>query len=138
MSTAEATDIVAKCKRFAELTNAKRDLEAKLRPIQDELTAMEDAMAEDMALAGMQSINVDGMTVYRQREFYARLKEGVEREQMVQAFGGAGLVHLLGLSWQTLRALAKEWSEEGQEMPPVVAQFCEVGEATKVRCRKAS
>lgn len=133
---AAATDLVARCKRFAELTEIKRGLDQQLRTIQDQLNAVEEAAIDDMALAGVHSLTVDGMTVYRQREFYARRKEGIGIEHLVAEFAGAGLSHMLGLSWQTLKAAAREWAENEETMPQAVKDLCDIGETTRLRCRK--
>ena len=138
MSTTEAPNVVARLKRFVELTTMKRELEAQLRPIEAELHAMEESTVEDMTLEGMQSMNVDGQCVYRQREFYARLKADVNKDEALHRLMEAGYGHVLGLSWQTLKGLAREWSEEGQEPPEIIKELCEVGETTRLRCRKAS
>ena len=138
MSTAETSSVIARLKRFAELTTQKRELEAQLRPIEAELHAMEETTVEDMALEGMQSMNVDGQCVYRQREFYARLKADVNKDEALHRLMEAGYGHVLGLSWQTLKGLAREWSEEGQEPPEIIKELCEVGEVFRLRCRKAS
>ena len=129
-------DLIARCKVFVELTSAKRDLEQQLRAIQDQLNSIEEKAIEDMALNGMQGMSIDGMTVYRSTDWYARMKEGVERADIVQAFGDAGLGYLLSLSWQTLKAQAREWAEEEEKMPDLVKQFCEIGQQTRLRCRK--
>jgi hypothetical protein len=133
-----AEGVLAKLKRFAELTTKKRELEAQLRPIEAELSAMEESTVEDMALEGMQSMNVDGQCLYRQREFFARLKSDIDKEIALARLMEAGYGHVLGLSWQTLKGLAREWSEEGQEPPAIIKELCEVGETYRLRCRKAS
>lgn len=138
MSTAEASSVIARLKRFAELTMQKRDLEAQLRPIEEELRELEEPTIEDMALEGMQSMNVDGQCLYRQREFFARLKPDIDKDAALTRLMEAGYAHCLGLSWQTLKALAKEWSEEGTEPPAIIKELCEVGEVFRLRCRKAS
>ena len=133
----EATpSLLARLKRFAALTEEKRGLEAQLRPIQNALNDLENLIVEDMATEGMQSVTVDGMNVYRQREYYARMKEDVTREEIVQAFGDAGLGYLLSLSWQTLKAAVREWLEDESKVPDLVKQYCEIGEMTRLRCRK--
>lgn len=122
--------------RWVELTEMKRKLEADLRPIQDELTAMEDGLLEDMVLQGISTVKINGMTVYKAKEFFCRAKEGVGRDQLVDGFRAAGMSTQLIPSWQALRALSREWSEAGEGPPAAIAPLIDVGEHYRLRTRK--
>ena len=132
-----AGPLEARLAKWAELTEAKRGLEAELRKVQESLTKMEPALLESMADAGVKSVNINGWLVYHQREFHCNLKEGVEKEQMIEAFRAAGLTHALGMQWQTMRAISKEWAEAGEEPPQAIANLIDVGETFRLRTRKA-
>lgn len=124
--------------RWVELTEQKRLLEAQLRKIQDELTSSEETLLEDFTLAGFQSVNLNGFTLYKQREFFCKVKEGVDKSDVIDAFRKAGLSHALGgPNYQTMRALAREWSEEGEGVPSTIANFVEVGDTFRLRARKS-
>lgn len=130
------TDLNSRLARWVELTERKRSLEADLRTVQEEMTAMEETLIEDMALAGMQSVKMNGQTVYRQREFYCRTKEGVGKDQLIESFRRAGLEHCLGMQWQTMRGLAREWAEAGEEAPEGLLDVVEMGDHFRLRTRK--
>lgn len=123
-------------KRWAELTERKRNLELQLRLVQDDLGKLEPGLLEDMAESGMQSAKVDGLLIYKQREFYAKLKEGVDKAAVIAKFQEAGLTHCLGLQHQTLRAMAREWAEAGESVPEAVSGMVELGDTFRLRARK--
>lgn len=130
-------DLAGKMKRWVDLTEQKRVLEASLRKLADELSSLEPCVLEDLALAGMTSATVNGMTVYQQREFFAGLKEGVDKQEALRSFLDEGHADLVMLGWQGLRALVREAKEGGGELPPCVEKFCEHGDKIRLRARKA-
>ena len=121
---------------WVELTEQKRGLEAQLRTVQEKLTAIEEPLLEDFTLAGFQNAKIHGMTVYKSREFFCRAKEGVEKATLINAFREAGMENAIGLQWQTLRALSKEWSEAGEEPPAAIRDLVNLGETFRLRARK--
>lgn len=123
--------------RWVELTERKRKQEAELRTIQDELTEMEEPLLEDLTLAGIQNVKVNGMTVFRQREFFCKARPDVDRDKLIDAFRLAGMAHAVIPSWQSLRALAREWSENGDDIPEAIRGMVDVGEHYRLRSRKS-
>lgn len=130
-------NLTSRLRRWVELTDQKRDLEAQVRKIADELGTIEPDLLEDLALSGMTSATVDGMTVYQQREFFANLKDGTDKQAALQAFLDAGHADLVILGWQGLRALVREAKEGGHDLPECVEKFCETGDRVRLRARKA-
>ena len=133
----QAPSLQKRLAELVELTEQKRGLEAQLRTVQDRLTAIEPDLLEDMALGGMTSATVNGFTVYRQREFFARAKEGVSKDLLLDRLREAGLTNCIGLQHQTLRALAKEWADLGEGPPATVAELVDLGDVFRLRARKA-
>lgn len=129
-------DLMANVRRYVELTKAKREKNDELGTIQDELSRLEEPILDGLASAGVQKLTLDGMTVYKQREFQARLREGVNKAEAFESFKAAGHGDLLALSWQTLRALVAEMAEEGEPLPKGVAEYVDVGEVWRLRGRK--
>lgn len=124
-------------RRWVELTDKKRQLEADLRPIADELSAMEEPLIEAMTSAGIQSIQIDGMSVFKQREFYARIKEGLEKQDVFDRLRAEGLSNCIQLGHQTLRGMAREWMEGDAEPPKVVTECLDIVDNFRLRARKA-
>lgn len=121
---------------WVELTEQKRGLEAQLRTVQEKLTAIEEPLLEDFTLAGFQNAKLNGFTVYKSKEFYCRAKEGVDKATLINAFREAGMENAIGLQWQTLRALSKEWSEAGEAPPAGIKDLVDLGETFRLRARK--
>lgn len=136
--TAASASLQEKLNRWVTLTERKRELEAELRPVQDALTELEPGLLEDMALAGMKAATVNGMCIYQQREFYARPKEGMDRDTLIARLTAAGFGHCLQLGYQTLRGLAREWAEAGEEPPAGLRDCIDLGEVFRLRSRKSS
>ena len=59
-------------KDFTKLTKRKREVEAELRVIKDDLKAQEAVLRDQFAEDGIKSTNIDGMTVYVHRQWWAR------------------------------------------------------------------
>jgi hypothetical protein len=128
--------LIERLRRFAHLTEQKRAIEASLRPIQDELTELEQPLLEDMVLAGMQSTRLGDMLLYKQTEFHCSTKEGVSKEELIEAFRKCGLVRAIGPQHQTIRSLAKEWAENGEGVPDLLAAVLNIGEHFRLRAKK--
>lgn len=127
----------ARLATWVGLTEEKRRLEAELRKVQDQLTATEGPLIEDFTLAGFSSATLNGFTVYRQREFFCRPKDGVSKDTLIATLREAGLDHCIGLQHQTLRALSKEWAEAGEQPPAAVAAVLDLGDNFRLRTRKS-
>ena len=100
------------------MTAQKRELEASLRKLADELGNLEPIVLEDLALAGMTSATVNGMTLYQQREFFAGLKPDVDKQEALRSFLDEGHADLVMLGWQGLRALVRALDEEDNPPAP--------------------
>ena len=122
---------------WVTLVEQKRALEAELRPVQDQLNKLEAELLDDFADAGIQSVNAHGMTVYLNREFSAKLKEGVDKEDAIAAFERAGMKGCFNLAWQTMRGIVREYQERGEALPPEVAAVVDVSDFYRLRSRKA-
>ena len=136
MSLGTEPNLQDKIGLWVELIDQKRAFEAELRPIQDQLNKLEAELLDDFAAAGINSVNCRGLTVYLNREFSAKLKEGVEKEDAMAAFEKAGMKHAWSLSWQTMRAIVREHQERDEPLPPEVAAVVEVGDFYRLRSRK--
>lgn len=132
------TDTLAdKIGLWVTLVGEKRALEAELRPVQDQLNKLEVELLDDFAEAGIQSVNAHGMTVYLNREFSAKLKEGVNKQDAIAAFERAGLHDCFNLAWQTMKGIVREYQERDEPLPAEVAAVVDVADYYRLRSRKA-
>lgn len=121
--------------KYVGLTRCKRELNDQLGKVQDELNAIEPIILEDMLAGQVQSMSACGATVYQQRQFTARIKPDMDRAAVLREFMEAGHGELCSLSWQTLRAMVREFSESGEPLPDVIERTCEIGDERVLRCR---
>lgn len=131
--------------RFLALTKRKRELDAELRKTKDELAPLESWLADDFASRGVQSIKINGYTVYLKRDLSVKSKGG-DTAAVVDKLRRARLGELIGISWPRLRAWVKErcyredldeWDTDINKLPPSLREVVEISEFTKVCCRKA-
>lgn len=134
--TDEKNGLAYRLRSWVGLTEAKRSLEADLRRLQKQLDELEPTLLEDMALAGMQSASVDGMTVYNQREFTCALRPEVDKAEVFARWLAGGHWNLVVLGWTALRAYVKELAEAGEPLPEEVSAAVEVGQVFRLRARK--
>ena len=123
--------------RFTTLTREKRELEAKLRMVQDELNGVMPALLDSMAESGVQSIKSnDGATVYMARNIFAR---PVDAEALCQALERTGYGDIIsrGVHHKTLNAFVKEFEGEGGEveLPQEIADQLDLTTVYQVRMR---
>ena len=71
-------------KEFVEITALKREIEGQLKDAKARLGELEPLIAEHFTEEGMQSVNVDGYTIYLNRRLFAGPMDG-DREAMVAA-----------------------------------------------------
>lgn len=99
---------------------------------------MEAPLVEALTSDGIDSVKINGMLVYKQREFFAKIKDGMDKAVVYQKLFDAGLTNCLMLGYQTLRGLAREWTEDNESPPKVVGECLEIGDVFRLRARKAS
>lgn len=125
-------------KRWLELSRQKRDLDRQLREISEEMEALEKELVDRWADQGIKSMNLDGDTLFVQREFFARSKEGVSRAEVVAILGQDGYTDLLMPAHQTIRSIVREAQESGLPIPESIQRCFEVGDTFRLRHRCGS
>lgn len=76
-----------KLKVYVDLTDKKRKLEEQLKDTKARLAELEPAIVEMFQSEGVQSMNIDGYTVYLNRKLFAGPKDG-DKEAMIAALQG--------------------------------------------------
>jgi len=80
----------AKLARFVEIEKARRELETRLEELKAERATLEEELLRQFQESGIDSMRVDGMTVYLKREIWAGAKDG-DYERACRALREAGL-----------------------------------------------
>jgi hypothetical protein len=134
-------------KRYKELRHKQAAAGAEADAIKEEADALERDLIEDFANAGMQSVSVDGKTVYLHRSTFAQRAGGVTTEELKAALRLAGLGDLIGetIPAQTLSAYVREVldrevedGEETPQLPEPLRDLLELGERYAVRIRAST
>lgn len=134
-------DLVALARQYAELYAAKREAEANLRSIQQEIAAMEPVLRDEMALNGLDSLPLQTeagkMTVYLHSQVWAKAKG--DRAETCDALEKAGLGEYVSRSFNTmsLSAYVREQLREGQPIEPELAATLNIDEVVGVRARRS-
>lgn len=143
------SNMVGQIRLFVALADRKDALETELKQIKAQMAAMKPSLSEQMLESGMQSTNIDGRTVYLQRQLWASFKPPEDQEDIgVNAFLEAKLGWLVKatVNSQTLSAYVREQAEfnDAQDMEDVIASlpeqirpFVKVSEVFDIRARKA-
>ena len=123
--------------RYVRLTEQRRRLDAWLDRVKDQLTALEDAVLEEMIEGGCQSVKAaGGRTVYLHRQFWANPVEG-DYQRASAALRAAGLSDMVLLRFDTknLSAWCRERNAAGEPLPSSFDGAIKVSEQVSVRVR---
>lgn len=133
----------AKVRRYQELRNAQAASEAEAEAIKAEANALEAELIEAFGEAGMQSVNIDGQTVYLHRSTYASWTDvpPEDRKDLLRAAGAGDLVTET-VNAMTLAAWVRDMlgddDNPGPGLPTELADKLELGERYAVRLRAST
>ncbi len=106
---------------FVELRSKKRDLEADVRYLNLRLEALSRVLLERLEDDGITSFKTPAeVTLFIRDEPYASIED---RGRLFAWIKKTRHVELLGIQWQTLNALMKEYLTDGKKIPPGVKLF---------------
>ncbi len=105
-------------KQMKELLEHKRQLQAELRRVQDQINETQPMALQEMADAGIQNMNLDGKTIYLNRSVRPKIAEGWTKEQVVQSLKNYGLSDFLkeDFNMNTLGAYFRELTQETDDV----------------------
>lgn len=105
----------AKLRRFADLTERKKAIEAEEKAIKAEMDALEPVIIEEMADAGMQNAKINGRTYYINRRLFANPAEGHDKISVSAALRDAGLGDYVSETYNSnsLAAYVRQLVKEG-------------------------
>jgi hypothetical protein len=106
----------ADLKEFVALEKEKAQLNGRLKVINQRLEVLDGAITEDFVKDGIQSMRVDGRTVYLHRDIYASPKDG-ERAAVVEALKECDLSQYIKEDYNanSLTAFVREMVREAEE-----------------------
>lgn len=103
-------------RRFVALEKERRELEARLKMLEEETSVLKEEIADEYEESGRQRETVDGMTVYLQYTTYAGAKDG-DMKRLVEALKrhGMGDIVVEKVDLNTLSSLVRERLKECAE-----------------------
>lgn len=104
---------------FVNLDREKAEIEKRLGEIKERANLIGKALLDDWANRGMQSVNLQGRTVYIRRDFYCSKKGGVETQKVCDALERMGHRSMVNPSYSpaSLKALVREIVDNDQMVP---------------------
>ena len=131
-------------KQYIELTDLKRRLEAQLKDTKSRMAELEPHIVEQFQEDGTQSVNMDGFTVYLNRQLFASAADG-DKDAMIQAMKGCGdeswsFLVRDSVNSQSLSARIRECDldENGMPMlPDSLQDVIKVAEVFRLGARKS-
>lgn len=130
---------------YANLDARRQELDREAREIAAKLAALEPALLDTMASAGVASVKVAGRTVYMDTRIWAQVVAGEGEDpaqakaRACQALKDSGHGDLVAESFnhQTLSAVMREMNRDGQDLPLEWEGALRPNEVVKLRTRKA-
>jgi len=106
----------AELKEFVALEKEKATLKARLKVIDSRLTELDESIAAQFVSDGVQSMRIDGRTVYLHRDIYASAKDGA-RDAVVAALRDCDLGQYVKEDYNanSLTAYVREMVREAEE-----------------------
>jgi len=75
---------ITQVKQFVALADEKAELDQRLKQVEADMKALEEALLAQFQESGTQSVNVDGRTVSLRRDLFASPKDG-DRDAVIEA-----------------------------------------------------
>lgn len=129
-------------RRFIELTEKKRELDAEIRALNEQLGELDERLQEGFVQDGVDKITADGFTVYIRKQFWASVagRDALGKTEStlraIDVLRANGLSHMVTLGTQSVSSLFRD-EEAVAELPPDVREAFEVTEKVKVCARRA-
>jgi hypothetical protein len=123
-------------KALAGLFREKKEAEARLRTLKEQIARLEPLVLDEMRSHQMDKLSLDEHTLYIHRILIAKPKGG--REEVIGALHRCGLDDLLSESYNanTLSAWVRDMLANGEELPAALLDAVETEEIVSVRGRQ--
>ena len=129
-----------KLKRYAALKREAKSAVAKGEILKAEAAVLEEELLEEFAEEGVQSLTVEGSTIYLNRTLRAWKAPGATNEDLYQAAMANPETQFLGqntVNNQTLTRYMKDLEEAAAETPPELERVVQTAEVFKLGVRRA-
>lgn len=125
-------------KRYIALKTRRAALEGEVDTIKTEMDGLETAILDQMASEGIQSIAVEGYTLFPHVQRWLKRAEGITEQQSCDALRAAGLGDFVAEKWnaQTVSAWYREQVKDNLPIPPVILNAFTATEVPKLGARK--
>lgn len=135
MASMENHDIV----EFVNLEKHKRELNDELRFVRDKIADLEIRLLDNFSNQGIQSMKVNGMTVYLSRDLKVSVREG-QTQRLAEALKDNNLSELVkeAVNITDLKSHIVELDKDGDAIPEVIKEMLHIFEHFKLRTRKSS
>ena len=124
-------------KKYVRLGKEKREMEDKMRKLKEKIAETETRLLLQFEKAGVDSVKVDGMTLYLRHDSYPTAKDG-DRAAVIAALKTCGLEAMLTFNSRSLKSLIKEWEDAGQEIPAPLKEVLTFTEKFSLLMRKSA
>lgn len=127
-------------KRYIALRDRQKELDGQASSVKEEADALEQLLLDHFAEQSIDSMRVDGRTVYLRRQVWAKVPDGVDKAQIVSAFREAGLDHMVtppSFNSNTVSSWMRDLEREGEALPPPLNGLLESSEVYNVRVRRS-
>jgi len=134
MSGIDQDDVVA----FLDLSEQIGTMNEQLNQLKAARGKIEERLVEQFMVNNVQSMNVNGSTVYRHTEQFANCKADC-RQQLVAWARENGLDEMIVVQPARFKSWCREQlnDQENGELPPAVAEMVEIFEKQSMRVRKS-
>lgn len=124
-------------KRYVRLDTERKELETKIARVKDKQKECEETLKRQFEKAGVQSVKVDGNSVYIMRQLWASAKDG-DRQAVCAALKKGGMEDYVAENFntQSLSAYVRELDGLGDPLPDGLKECVQVVEKFSIRVRK--
>lgn len=124
-------------KRYIELTNNKKKLNAQVKEIQKELDEHETKILDRWSNDQTSKQTIGGFTVHLRGTTQVKTGEGFNGGDVASALRAAKLSDLVTANWRSLASWVKERKELKKKIPAGVSKVIAINEVIKLGVRKA-
>jgi hypothetical protein len=124
---------------FKKLAERKRELEASLREVKNQMAAEQEPLLDELAESGLRSAKLeDGSTIYIHRSVFVGAKD-TDYDRACDAFVNAGMGEFVQRRFNvnTVSAWYREATADGESIPSALEDVLDVNERVSLRVRSS-
>ena len=124
---------------FKKLAERKRELEASLREVKNQMAAEQEPLLDELAESGLRSAKLeDGSTIYIHRSVFVGAKD-TDYDRACDALADAGMGEFVQRRFNvnTVSAWYREATADGESIPSALEDVLDVNERVSLRVRSS-